>query len=127
MEMEMIQRLKKLLCKQLEGYVDVKAISGKGLEDVASLVKTIKNLDLIAGMAEDDGYSQAGASYRRGRGMNGRYVSRDDGSRRGGGSYRSYDDERGQMADHLSSMMHSTHDPEVKNAIMDCLEKIEHM
>ena len=106
--MEMMHKLKKKLCKQLEGYADVQNFGGKALEDVANLVKTIKNLDLILGMAEESqgGASQRGysmgsyddASYRRGRDSMGRYVSREDGPSMRGGSYHDGGDEETRRA-----------------------------
>jgi hypothetical protein len=96
MDREIIKKLERTVCKQLEEYSNINNMSGKVLEDVANLVKTAKNLSIIEGMEEEKqgGYSQRSyASYeddmsmRRGRDSMGRYVSRDDGPSMRGGSY----------------------------------------
>ena len=88
MDREVMMKLKKTLCKQLEGYADIQNVGGKALEDIANMVKTVKNLEIIEGMAEEkqDGGSwrsygsyEDGVSMRRGRDSMGRYVSREDG------------------------------------------------
>ena len=96
MDREIIKKLERTVCKQLEEYANINNMSGKVLEDVANLVKTAKNLSIIEGMEEEKqgGYSQRsyasyedGMSMRRGRDSMGRYVSRDDGMSMRGGSY----------------------------------------
>lgn len=102
MDRELIHKLKKTLCKQLEGYSDIQNVGGKALEDIANMVKTVKNLEIIEGMAEEkqDGGSwrsygsyEDGVSMRRGRDSMGRYVSREDGPSMRGGSYHDGDQE----------------------------------
>ena len=102
MDQEIIRKLKKTLCKQLEGYADIQNVGGKALEDIANMVKTVKNLEIIEGMAEEkqDGGSwrsygsyEDGVSMRRGRDSMGRYVSREDGPSMRGGSYHDGDQE----------------------------------
>lgn len=96
MDREVMMKLKKTLCKQLEGYADIQNVGGKALEDIANMVKTVKNLEIIEGMAEEkqDGGSwrsygsyEDGVSMRRGRDSMGRYVSREDGPSMRDGSY----------------------------------------
>ena len=102
MDREVMMKLKKTLCKQLEGYADIQNVGGKALEDIANMVKTVKNLEIIEGMAEEkqDGGSwrsygsyEDGVSMRRGRDSMGRYVSREDGPSLRGGSYHDGDQE----------------------------------
>lgn len=103
MDQEIIRKLKKNLCRQLEGYANIENLGGKALEDVANMVKTVKNLSIIEGMEEEKqggGYSQRsyasyedGMSMRRGRDSMGRYVSREDGPSMRGGSYHDGDQE----------------------------------
>lgn len=129
MEMEMIHKLRKKLCKQLEGYVDIQTLGGNALEDVTNLVRTIKNLDMIADH-DEMGTSQRGqfmgsyndASYRRGRDSMGRFVSREGD---GGASMRgSYHDDTREMVDKLRQMMSQTNDPMVKSALNDAANHI---
>ena len=105
--MEYIEKIKKMLCKELDEYAMKGKISGSDLEMIWKLTDTVKNLDKISMLEEsEDGYSEArggrgrgrsymhGSSYdddmmyseRRGRGRNakrdsmGRYSSEDGSS-----------------------------------------------
>ena len=93
----------------------VVAIVDGDWEDVANMVKTVKNIDLImeheegsrSGGASQRGYSMGSydhddSSYRRGRDSMGRYTSREGASE---GMRRSYDDEMKSMKDELRAMM----------------------
>ena len=82
--MEYIEKIKKMLCKELDEYAMKSKISGSDLDMIWKLTDTVKNLDKIE-MLEDgdsyDGYSEmreypymGGSSYERGRG---RYAKRD--------------------------------------------------
>ena len=114
--MEYIEKLKKMLCKELDEYAMKNKLTMADVEVVHKLTDTVKNLDKIEMLEEEsDGYSEArggrgrdrsfyegGSSYdddmmyseRRGRGRNakrdgmGRYSS-DNGS-----SYDNYSEER---------------------------------
>ena len=116
--MEYIEKIKKMLCKELDEYAMKSKLTMADLEAVHKLTDTVKNLDKIAMMSEEDGgYSEArgrgrgrsymgGSSYdddmmyseRRGRGRNakrdsmGRYSS-EGGSYEGGSSYDDYSEE----------------------------------
>ena len=106
--MEYIEKIKKMLCKELDEYAMKGKISGSDLDMIWKLTDTVKNLDKIE-MLEDgdshDGYSEmreypymGGSSYARGRG---RYAKRDSmgryssegGSYEGGSSYDDYSEE----------------------------------
>ena len=119
--MEYIEKIKKMLCKELDEYAMKGKLTASDLEMVHKLTDTVKNLDKIALMSEneDGGYSEArggrgrgrsymgGSSYdddmmyseRRGRGRNakrdsmGRYSS-EGGSYEGGSSYDDYSEAR---------------------------------
>ena len=119
--MEYIEKIKKMLCKELDEYAMKSKLTASDLEMVHKLTDTVKNLDKIAMMSEEsEGYSEArggrgrgrssymgGSSYdddmmyseRRGRGRNakrdsrGRYSS-EGGSYDGGSSYDDYSEER---------------------------------
>lgn len=110
--MEYIEKIKKMLCKELEEYAMKSKLTMNDLQPVHLLTDIIKNLDKIEMLEDDGGYSEArggrgrsymgGSSYdddmmyseRRGRG---RYAKRDSMGRYSseGGSYESgssYDD-----------------------------------
>ena len=117
--MEYIEKIKKMLCKELDEYAMKGKLTMADLEAVHKLTDTVKNLDKIAMLEEsEDGYSEArggmrgrsymhGSSYdddmmyseRRGRG---RYAKRDSMGRyysegssyEGGSSYDDYSEER---------------------------------
>lgn len=118
--MEYIEKIKKMLCKELDEYAMKQKISGADLDMIWKLTDTVKNLDKISMLEESEGYSEArggrgrgrssyamgGSSYdddmmyseRRGRGRNakrdsmGRYSS-EGGSYEGGSSYDDYSEE----------------------------------
>lgn len=82
--MEYIEKIKKMLCKELDEYAMKSKLTASDLEMVHKLTDTVKNLDKIAMMSEEEGgYSEA----RGGRGRGGRGRS----SYGMGGS--SYDDD----------------------------------
>ena len=150
--MEYIEKIKKMLCKELDEYAMKGKISGADLEMIWKLTDTVKNLDKISMLEESDGYSEArgrgrsymhGSSYdddmmyseRRGRGRNalrdsmGRYSSED------GSSYDDYSEERmdrrysrGDAKDHmmnkLGSMMEDA-DPNEREILKDAMRKLE--
>ena len=113
--MEYIEKIKKMLCKELDEYAMKSKISGSDLDMIWKLTDTVKNLDKIEMLEDEGGYSEArgrgrsymhGSSYdddimyseRRGRG---RYAKRDSmgryssegGSYEGGSSYDDYSEE----------------------------------
>lgn len=119
--MEYIEKIKKMLCKELDEYAMKQKISGADLDMIWKLTDTVKNLDKIEMLEEEsESYSEArggrgrnrssyamgGSSYdddmmyseRRGRGRNarrdsmGRYSS-EGGSYEGGSSYDDYSEE----------------------------------
>ena len=82
--MEYIEKIKKMLCKELDEYAMKSKLTMSDLQPVHLMTDIIKNLDKIE-MLEDgdsyDGYSEmreypymGGSSYARGRG---RYAKRD--------------------------------------------------
>ena len=107
--MEYIEKIKKMLCKELDEYAMKGKLTMADLDAVHKLTDTVKNLDKIA-MLDDGGYSEGrsymhGSSYdddmmyseRRGRGKYakrdsmGRYSSDDYSEDYRGTSYRGYD------------------------------------
>ena len=119
--MEYIEKIKKMLCKELDEYAMKQKLTGGDLDMIWKLTDTVKNLDKISMLEESEGYSEArggrgrgrssyamgGSSYdddmmyseRRGRGRNakrdsmGRYSS-EGGSYEGGSSYDDYSEAR---------------------------------
>ena len=119
--MEYIEKIKKMLCKELDEYAMKQKLTGGDLDMIWKLTDTVKNLDKIEMLEEESGgysearggrgrgrssYAMGGSSYddemmyseRRGRG---RYAKRDsmgrysseDGSYEGGSSYDDYSEE----------------------------------
>ena len=97
--MEYIEKIKKMLCKELDEYAMKGKKSGSDLAMITKLTDTVKNLDKIE-MLEDgdsyDGYSEireypymGGSSYARGRD---RYAKRDRMGRYSSDDGMSYDD-----------------------------------
>ena len=142
--MEYIEKIKKMLCKELDEYAMKGKISGSDLDMIWKLTDTVKNLDKIE-MLEDgnsyDGYSEmreypymGASSYARGRG---RYAKRDSMGRyssddrmnddysesRMDGRY-SRDDAKDHMMNKLGSMMEDA-DPNEREILKDAMRKIE--
>lgn len=109
--MEYIEKIKKMLCKELDEYAMKQKLTGGDLDMIWKLTDTVKNLDKIEMLEDDGGYSEArggrgrgrssyamgGSSYdddmmyseRRGRG---RYAKRDSMGRYSSEDGSSYDD-----------------------------------
>lgn len=79
--MEKFEELERAMCKELEA-IEQKVKGGEmsetDLKRVDMLAHAMKSLATYKAMKEAEEY-EAGMSGRRGRGMDGRYVSRDDG------------------------------------------------
>lgn len=115
--MEYIEKIKKLLCKELDEYAMKTKITMSDLEPLQLMTDIVKNLDKISMLEEESGgYSEArggrgrgrssyqgGSSYdddmmyseRRGRGRNARRDSMGRYSSEGGSSYEDYSEEGG--------------------------------
>lgn len=112
--MEYIEKIKKMLCKELDEYAMKQRISGSDLEMIWKLTDTVKNLGKIEMLEEESGgyseergggrssYGMGGSSYaddemmyseRRGRGRNARRDSRGRYSSEDGMSYDDYSEE----------------------------------
>lgn len=115
--MEYIEKIKKMLCKELDEYAMKSKISGSDLDMIWKLTDTVKNLDKISILEQsEEGYSEArggrgrgrssyamgGSSYdddmmyseRRGRGRNARRDSMGRYSSDMGSSYDDYSEAR---------------------------------
>ena len=152
--MEYIEKIKKMLCKELDEYAMKGKMSGSDLDMIWKLTDTVKNLDKIEMLEQgDDGYSEArsgrsrsymgGSSYdddmmyseRQGRGRNARRDSRGRYSSDMGSSYDDYsearmdrrysrDDAKDHMMNKLGEMMSSA-DEEQREILKDAMRKIE--
>ncbi len=113
--MEYIEKIKKMLCKELDEYAMKQKLTGGDLDMIWKLTDTVKNLDKIEMLEEESGYSEArggrgrggrssymgGSSYdddmmyseRRGRGRNARRDSMGRYSSEDGSSYDDYSEE----------------------------------
>ena len=143
--MEYIEKIKKMLCKELDEYAMKGKISGSDLDMIWKLTDTVKNLDKIE-MLEDgdsyDGYSEmreypymGGSSYARGRG---RYAKRDSMGRYSSDDRMSYDnyseermdrrysrdDAKDHLMDKMGEMMTSANE-EQREILKDAMRKIE--
>ena len=148
--MEYIEKIKKMLCKELDEYAMKQKLTGGDLDMIWKLTDTVKNLDKIS-MLEDDGdYSEArgrgrsymhGSSYdddmmyseRRGRGRNARRDSMGRYSSEGG--YDAYSETRmdrrysmDDAKDHLMSKIGEAMEgasPNEREILKDAMRKIE--
>ena len=151
--MEYIEKIKKMLCKELDEYAMKQKLTGGDLDMIWKLTDTVKNLDKISMLEEsEEGYSEArggrgrggrsymgGSSYdddmmyseRRGRVRNarrdsmGRYSSdMDDYSEARMDRRYSRDDAKDHMMNKLGEMMSSA-DEEQREILKDAMRKIE--
>lgn len=152
--MEYIEKIKKMLCKELDEYAMKQKLTGGDLDMIWKLTDTVKNLDKIEMLeGESEGYSEArsgrgrsymhGSSYdddmmyseRRGRGRYakrdsmGRYssddgMSYDDYSEERMGRRYSRDDAKDHMMNKLGEMMSSA-DEEQRHILKDAMRKLE--
>lgn len=124
--MKNMWKLKETLCEQLEEYTSRTKLAGGDLQTVHMLTDTIKNLDKIEMLEDEEGgeYSHA----RRRRDMRGRYSRTGDrysydedgdsyANGMGGGNYsrnRGYsrDDGKDRVVEVLESMMDGVQGPE---------------
>lgn len=149
MHMKDYEKLKDMLCEEVEKIAKEGRITASNLETVHKLTDTIKNIDKIE-MLEDDGeYSEdgrmwraegsyrGGSSYARGRGRYGRrddmarYSSIDDdasyANRRGTHYVRGHysrDDGKDYMMEHIEDLMEDA-DPKSKEILKRAIKQLE--
>jgi hypothetical protein len=153
--MEYIEKIKKMLCKELDEYAMKQKLTGGDLDMIWKLTDTVKNLDKIAMLEEsEEGYSEArggmrgrsymhGSSYdddmmyseRRGRGINAKRDSMGRYSSDMGSSYDDYSEERmdrrysrDDAKDHMMNKlgeMMTSADEEQREILKDAMRKIE--
>ena len=153
--MEYIEKIKKMLCKELDEYAMKQKLTGGDLDMIWKLTDTVKNLDKISMLEEsEEGYSEArggmrgrsymgGSSYdddmmyseRRGRGRNARRDSMGRYSSDMGSSYDDYSEtrmdrrySRDDAKDHMMNKlgeMMTSADEEQREILKDAMRKIE--
>ena len=62
--MEYIEKIKKMLCKELDEYAMKQKLTGGDLDMIWKLTDTVKNLDKIEMLEDDAGYSEARGGMR---------------------------------------------------------------
>jgi hypothetical protein len=144
--MEYIEKIKKMLCRELEKFSMKTELNVTDLEKIHKLSDTIKNLDKIKMLEEDgEGYSEArmgrgGSRYsydddmmyseRRGRGRNAKRDSMGRYSSEGGyaedyrGGMYSYDDAKDHLMSKIGEAMEGA-DPNEREILKDCMRKLE--
>ena len=152
--MEYIEKIKKMLCKELDEYAMKQKLTVGDLDMIWKLTDTVKNLDKISMLEESEGYSEErggmrgrsymhGSSYdddmmyseRRGRGRNARRDSMGRYSSDMGSSYDDYSEtrmdrrySRDDAKDHLMSKIGEameSADPNEREILKDCMRKLE--
>lgn len=137
--MRYMDKLKDMLCEELEEYAEKKSLSASDLEMIHKLTDTIKNITKIEMLDEDDdGYSERypyydeGSSYARGRkyakrDKMGRYSSDKDYSEHYDRDYDmrySKDEAKDKMMSKLGAMMDGA-DPKEREILKHAMRKLE--
>lgn len=129
--MEYMDKLRDKLCDELDEIARKPEMSAGDLETAHKLTDTIKNIDKIAMLEEDDGYSRSGdwearGSYERGNSYRGR--KRDSMGRysRDGG-YRMYSREgsKDRMMEEMEALMDKAGSEREREAIRRCMMQLE--
>lgn len=140
MSMKTLEKLRDMLCDELDEIAEKKDMGAGDLEIVHKLTDTIKNIDKICIMDEDGGYSQAGDWEAVGRGHFGDYdrgnsyanrgqhyvrghYSRAGGRRDGRGRYSR--DGGGDLVEHIDMMMDEAETPQEKEIIRRFKKELE--
>ena len=122
--MEELEKLKGMLCEELEQYGRKGEMSAGTLEIVDKLAHAVKNLDKI--IESYDEYSGAyeggrGASYRRGSYRDGSYARRRDRM----GRYSSEGYSRHDLAEELRALMEEAPDEKTRMEMERLVNKME--
>lgn len=128
--MKELYDLKEMLCKELKEYGEKGEMTAGTLDVVDKLAHTVKNLDKIIEVYEDEGYSNhypyyMGGSYDDGMNRNGSYRSRSYAGRRNArrdsmGRY-----SREGLADKMRDLMDEAPDERTRQEIQRMIEKFE--
>lgn len=125
--MHELYQLKEMLCKELKEYGDKGEMTAGTLEVVDKLAHTVKNLDKIIEVYEDEGnsgyypYAYDDGMNRGGRSYNGPYRGRSYARRRDSmGRY-----SRDGLADKMRELMEDAPDDRTRQEIKRLVEKLE--
>ena len=121
-----LRNLREMLCKELDDIADKREMSAGDLDAIQKLTSSIKNTYKIE-MLEDGGYSRDGEWEADMRGTYGRGSSYRGRRRDSMGRY-SRDDvysRDGHAKDVIERMMQDTDDPNVKEALRQCMHVVE--
>ncbi len=133
--MNYMYKIKEMLCKELKEYAEMEKLTASDLEMIHKLSDTIKNLDKIEMLEDEDGYSNHYPDYdersnsyaRRGthyvRGHYSRDDGRDDYSERYDRRY-SMDKAKDHIMSKLGAMMKEA-DPKEREALKKAMMEIE--
>lgn len=127
--MKYMEKLKDMICVELEEYANRKSLSAGDVEMIHKLTDTIKNIDKIEMLEDESGYSEhypyddRGSSYaRRGTHYVRGHYSRDDGTEH----YDSKNDAKDHMMSKLGEMMEKA-DPNEREILKQAMRKLEEM
>lgn len=134
--MKELYDLKEMLCKELKEYGEKGEMTAGTLDVVDKLAHTVKNLDKIIEVYEDEGYSShypyyMGGSYDDSMNRNGSYRGRSYAGRRNArrDSMGRYSGERGysrsDLSDKLRELMDEAPDDRTRQEIHRMVEKLE--
>ena len=144
MSMRTLEKLRDMLCDELDEYAGKKDMSTADLEKVHVITDTIKNIDKICIMDEGGGYSQAGDWEAMGR-MNGTYSRNYDRGNsyanrgehyvrghysraRGRDSMGRYSRDGGEdLLEHVEKMMDEAETPQEKEVIRRFKKELERL
>ena len=128
--MKELYDLKEMLCKELKEYGEKGEMTAGTLDVVDKLAHTVKNLDKIIEVYEDEGYSNhypyyMGGSYDDGMNRNGSYRGRSYAGRRNArrdsmGRY-----SREGLADKMRDLMDEAPDERTRQEIQRMIDKFE--
>lgn len=141
MSMKTLEKLRDMLCEELDEYAKKDDMSAGDLEAVHKLTDTVKNIDKICIMDEDGGYSQAGdweatgrmsGNYGRNYDRGNSYANRGEHWVRGHYSRAARRDSRGRysrdggdLMEHIDMMMDESDDPKEKEIIRRFKKELE--
>ena len=140
MSMKTLEKLRDMLCDELDELAEKGELTGGALEAAHKLTDTIKNIDKICIMDEDGGYSQAGDWEAMGR-INGRYGDYERGNSyanrgkhyvrghysraRGRDERGRYSRDGGDLMEHIDMMMEEAETPQEKELIKRFKRELE--
>lgn len=114
----MYERLKDMLCAELEKIVNKGEITPTNLEYIDRLTHSVKSIDAILAM-DDSGYSNRDYSYARNRDSRGRYSREESYDSRGGYSGRN------EMYSRLSNMADEARSDQEREMIRGWMKQLD--